>query len=87
MPGLQGAEGCQLADVRTGDKRFLAGPREDQHPDALIGGHIVERLGKFGQKRLVQGVQRFGPVERDGGDTRVDLKDDVFKRHGFLPTI
>ena len=50
----------QLPDVRTGHKGLSPAPGEHQHPDVLVGGHLVERLGKLGQKRRLMRSAPWG---------------------------
>jgi hypothetical protein len=79
--GLQRRKGCQLRDVRSGHKCFLTGAGQNQHPNAFVRGNVVQRLGKFRQQGLVQGVQRLGPVEGDRCNPLIHLEQNVCVGH------
>jgi hypothetical protein len=45
---------------------------------------LNKSLGHLGDDLLVEGVAHIGAVQRDGGDQRVNVKDQVI--HGVVQT-
>ena len=76
-----------LADVAAHAEGALAGAGEHDHPDGLVVGRRLERLGELGDGLGAEGVQALGPVDGDGGPPAADLVEDVLEGVGHSPPL
>src|SRR6266511_800377 len=69
------AEPAHVLDVRTRGESPVAGPGQDDHPHAAVLAKLEQAVAQLGQRRDVERVQRFLPV--DGEDRDAVLACDV----------
>ena len=69
-------EPVELGDVGSGGERPVALPGHDDHPYGRVGVDRVERLVEDGDRVGPDGVQPSGAVERQDGDSVIDLQTE-----------
>ena len=75
----------KFVDVGAGHERLLAGTSQNDRPHRGVVACGRDLLIQFGQRRGVQRVQHFRPVDRDRQHAAVALDEQVFVGH--IPAI
>ena len=78
---------CKLRYISPCNKRFGSGACENEHPDILIAGNVVQRVGQLIYQGAVESIQGFGPVEGNQGNGIPGFIRNVRVGHGFSPCL